>query len=68
MIELLSNIWNSVFTSPFIVPVVLFICIFWRKIFKIKSDNELKRLMLEKGMSADEIEQVMSAGSKKWKK
>ena len=44
------------------VPIVMFIGYFWHEIIKTRSDNELKRLMLERGMSAQEIEQVIYAG------
>ena len=36
---------------------------YWYRLNKTRSDNELKRLMIERGMSADEIERVMAASS-----
>lgn len=44
------------------VPIIMFVGYFWHKIIKTRSDNELKRSMLERGMSAQEIEQVINAG------
>ncbi len=45
------------------VPIVLFALMFGTKMFQIRSDNELKRRMIDKGMSADEIERVLAATS-----
>ena len=33
----------------------------WYSLNKVRSDNELKQSMIERGMSADEIERVLSA-------
>jgi len=43
------------------LPIVAIVCGVWHKIAKETSDNELKRSMVERGMSADEIERVMAA-------
>lgn len=60
----LSNLFSKeVFV--FMIPISAIICSFWYKISKITSNNELKRDMLEKGMSAEEIERVLNAGTKK---
>lgn len=45
----------------FAVPVTAIVCGAWYKIAKTTSDNELKRSMVERGMSADEIERIMAA-------
>ncbi len=45
------------------VPIVLFASMFGTKMFQIRSDNELKRRMIDRGMSADEIERVLAATS-----
>lgn len=45
------------------IPIVSVVCYYWHKISKDTSDNELKRSMVERGMSADEIERIMSARS-----
>ena len=45
------------------IPIVGIIAYFWHKTEKAKSENDLKRSMIERGMSADEIERVVAAGS-----
>ena len=45
------------------VPIALFALIFGTKMFQIRSDNELKRRMIDRGMSADEIERILAATS-----
>ncbi len=45
----------------FAVPIVGIVSGVWYKIAKTQSDNELKRSMVERGMSAEEIERVMAA-------
>jgi hypothetical protein len=47
------------------IPIVAIVGWFWYKIAKTTSENDLKRSLVERGMSADEIERVMSAGSKR---
>jgi hypothetical protein len=49
----------------FSVPVVSIIATFYYKIERVRSENELKRSMVERGMSADEIVRVMAAQSHK---
>lgn len=44
------------------LPVVTIISGVWWKISKHQADTELKRSMIERGMSADEIEKVLAAG------
>lgn len=60
--------WSHVFSSPFIIPVVAIIagcCIpifsIWKEMEKHKHECQLKRRMVERGMSADEIERVLAA-------
>ncbi len=69
------NAIHAIFSSPFcipvfamIIPIVAIIATFWHKTVKDRSDNELKQSMLDKGMSAEDIERVMNAGSEKKKK
>lgn len=40
----------------------------WFQIARVKSNNELKRSLVERGMSVEEIERVMAAGAsgKSW--
>ena len=45
------------------IPIVAIIGGIWHRVEHIKSDNELKRRMVERGMSAEEIERVMASGS-----
>jgi hypothetical protein len=42
------------------IPVV---ATFWYRIRAHESDNELKRTMIERGMSVEEIERVLAAKS-----
>ena len=56
---------------PDVLPIVLLLGLpmfavvghFVHQILKVRSDNELKRTMVERGMSAEEIERVLAAGS-----
>ena len=66
---------QAIFSSPFCIPVfgimvgmVAIIASFWHKTIIDKSNNQLKQSMLDQGMSAEEIEKVMNAGSGKSKK
>jgi hypothetical protein len=45
----------------FSVPIVAIVATFWYKLEQGKSDNDLKRSMVERGMSVDDIERVLSA-------
>ena len=63
------SVWESVFRMPQIavimgclIPIAAILGNFWYKAKKDKQDNDLKRSMLERGMSAEEIERVISAG------
>ena len=64
------SIWESIFRIPqlpiimgCLIPIVAIICSFWYKAQKVRSDKELKLSMLQRGMSAEEIERVISAGA-----
>lgn len=61
--------WQSVFEMPQIaiamgclIPIVASIAFFWFKAQKVRSDNILKRTLVERGLSANEIERIMNAG------
>ena len=61
--------WESIFRIPqlpiimgCLIPITAIIGSFWYKAQKNKHDNDLKRRMVERGMSAEEIERVISAG------
>jgi len=68
MMALLSEIvWNKqtlAILGAFSVPLAVIIGSAWYKMNKVRYECELKRSMIERGMSAEEIERVMAAGSK----
>ena len=73
---MLDGLLASFFDSPFSIPIVA-ICVSigvpiiahcWFELRKHESDNELKRSMIERGMSAEEIERVLAAKSSEDKK
>ena len=45
-------------------PVFAVVGYFIHQIVRLRADNELKRIMVEKGLGADEIERILAAGSK----
>ena len=45
------------------VPIIGIIAGSWYKIHKLRSDAELKKSMIERGMSVEEIERVLAAKS-----
>ncbi len=47
------------------IPIVAIVGGIWYKIAKVTSENELKRVLAERGMSADEIQRVVEAGTTK---
>ena len=49
------------------IPIVAIVGVFWYKIVRTTSEAELKRSMVERGMSAEEIERVLAARSTKVK-
>lgn len=62
----------SLFTSPMAIPIVAIVSVFgWliihsivagvRGIVKHRNEVELKQMLIERGMSADEIERVVRA-------
>jgi hypothetical protein len=57
-------LWNQdtiAVVCVFAVPIVAIIAGVWSKVECRKSDNELKRSMVERGMSPDEIERILAA-------
>ena len=46
-------------------PVIAVIAYYCYKVAKVNSDNELKRRLVERGLSVDEIERIINAGAKK---
>jgi len=47
--------------GAFSIPIVVVAGGLWYKIRKTLSENDLKRTMVERGMSAEEIERVLAA-------
>lgn len=68
MLTMLSEfVWDKQTLSvigAFSVPLAVIIGSAWYKMNKVRYENELKRSMIERGMSAAEIERVMAAGPK----
>jgi hypothetical protein len=65
---LASHFWEYIFGMPqlpiilgCLIPIVAIVCGFAYKSQKARSDNELKRVLAERGMSADEIVRVIEA-------
>ena len=61
-------VWTTekvLFVGVFSVPIVAILACTWRCIDKTRSDNILKRDMIHRGMSAEEIERVLAAKSSK---
>lgn len=59
--------WNTdmiMAIGVFVGPVIGILGVLWYKATVATSENELKRSMVERGMSAEEIERVLKAGSK----
>ena len=63
------NYFPDIFSSPFIIPIVAImagiaipiVSSAWSDVEKHKRECELKRRMIDRGMSADEITQVLAA-------
>ena len=47
------------------LPIIAVIAYYCYKVAKINSDNELKRRLVERGLSVDEIERIINAGTEK---
>ncbi|HUB24421.1 MAG TPA: hypothetical protein VL992_03250 [Tepidisphaeraceae bacterium] len=66
-------VWNRdtiAVVAVFSIPIVSIIAGIWSQVEKHRSDNELKLRMVERGMSAEEIERIMAAKSpsgREWK-
>mgnify|MGYP000172367171 CR=1 FL=1 len=55
---------NLVLILAFSVPIIAIVGYFWHEVLKTRSNNELKKSMLDRGMSVEEIERVLNAGGK----
>ena len=62
--KIFSDTGNLVIILCFSIPIIAIIGYYWHEVLKNRSNNELKKSMLERGMSAQEIEKVISAGGK----
>jgi len=61
-------IWNEATLGTVMalsIPIIAIIASFWFKIESVKSESELKKSMVERGMSVDEIERVLAMRSHK---
>jgi hypothetical protein len=64
---------NYIFSRPEIaaivmgclIPIVIVSVSVWAKVRRNQDNNDLKKSMLDRGMSAEEIEKVMNAGNVK---
>ena len=45
----------------FAIPIVAIVAAFWHASIKTRAETELKRQMIEAGMSAEDIERVLAA-------
>ncbi len=65
MLAAFSDNWPSpdqiVALGAFSVPIVAILGGIWYKIRATVSENDLKRTMVERGMSVEEIERVLAA-------
>lgn len=75
MMPLGESAWQTIFSQDSSLPVicvftmiVLVVCIptvanYWYRLAKARTEAELKHAMIERGMSAEEIERVLQAKS-----
>jgi NADH:ubiquinone oxidoreductase subunit 3 (subunit A) len=63
--KIFSNTANIVVILAMSIPIIAVVGYYWSGVLKNRSNNELKKSMLERGMSAQEIEQVINAGGKR---
>ena len=66
---LATAFWSSLFQMPQIAIVMgglagiaIVLGVIWYQVEKVKSNNELKRSLVERGMSSEEIERIIEAG------
>ncbi len=68
---LAGQAWQVIFGMPQIavimgclIPIVGVIASAWYKAQKVRSDNQLKQTLVDRGLSADDIERIISAEAK----
>jgi hypothetical protein len=57
-------VWNQntiAVAGAFAVPITAILGKFWSQVQRHKSDNVLKRQMIDRGMTVEEIERVLAA-------
>ena len=67
----MAEFWSDFLTNPFAIPIVAIvvgvgvpvIAAYWCELEKHREDCNLKRTMIGRGMSVDEIERVLAAKS-----
>ena len=65
MLQLLSEPLFIIFSFMTITGVVSTISYYWSKVRRAEIEAALKQEMIQRGMSADEIEKVLAASGKK---
>ena len=63
--KLLSNTSSLVIILAMSIPIISVVGHYWSEVLRNRDNNQLKKAMLERGMSAQEIEQVINAGTQK---
>ncbi len=65
---LAEHVWHKIFGMPQIIFIIGgliaiagIIASYWYKAQKLQSENALKRMLVERGLPADEIERIMAA-------
>ena len=68
---LAGDVLHSIFGMPQIaiimgclIPIVSIIASFWCKAQNVRSEHELKRSLVDRGLSVDEIERIIAVHSK----
>lgn len=70
---MLGSLMQQIFSRPemlaiagaFAVPIVGIAAYFWYEVSKVRSHNDLKKTLVLRGMSVEEIERVLGAGGTK---
>jgi hypothetical protein len=65
---LAEMIWNQATVGTLMslsIPIIAIVAVMWSHVERTRSTNELKRTMVERGMSVDEIERVLAIHARK---
>lgn len=68
MQKILSSPQTVVVFMGLAIPIVAIISYYVHEIFRTRSNNALKQAMVERGLSAQDIETVINSGTKPSKK